>query len=196
MRKHHWFNTVIFLILLMTASSVSASDGKEALATAESKPLIYEPLSKQLSSNMPTNITFNKEVIQFLGRARVKALLSAEEVETYQIDWRRRAKANEQSIHGFPVVAKGRPLDALETQIVQALVGQETSYDFLVSKRTRLRPAYALRFVKGSDAVDIILDLQSSQWGFIYNDALVQEDISEALARPVLKMIMRAIFGK
>ncbi len=196
MQKHHWFNSVIFLILLMTSASVHASDGKEALSTAESKPLIHKPLSKQLSSNMPTDITYDKEVIQFLGRARVNLLLSAQKVETYQIDWRRRAKEKEPSIHGFPVVAQGRPLDALEIQIVQALVGQRTSYDFLVSKRTRPRPAYALRFINGSGAVDIILDLQSSQWGFIYEDALVQEDISEPLARPVLTMLMRAIFGK
>ena len=173
MKNKHCLKVAVFLTAFMMATSATATD----------------------SPIMPFSIKIDDPVVQFLGRQRIEVLFAADTVETYQIDWRKRSDLTAKHLHGYPVIAKGRDLEALEVQIVRALAAQGASYDFLVSKRTRLRPTYVLRFIKNSAIVDIFLDLQSSQWGFFFKNTLVQEDITEKLASPVLIMIFRAVFG-
>ena len=145
--------------------------------------------------NVSPKSSIDDTVVKFLGRQRIAVLFAADTVETYKIDWRKRSEQKAKHIYGYPVISKGRNLEDLEIRIVRALVAQGKSYDFIVSKRTRLRPDYMLRFINNSTVVDIVLDLQSNQWGFYFKDAPVREDITENLASPVLMMILRAVFG-
>ena len=195
MKSKHCLKSAALLTALMIATLAAATDSKVTPSQSKSNSLSVKTIQNDSLPNIPQAISIDNAVVQFLGRERIEVLFTADTVETYQIDWRKRSDQKARHIHGYPVVAKGRDLEAPEIQIVRALVAQGTSYDFIVSKRTRLRPAYLLRFVKDSTFVDIILDLQSSQWGFFFKDALVQEDITEKLACPVLMMIFRAVFG-
>jgi len=175
MKSKHCTEIAILLTVLIMAASAAATPDVQLETSPE--------------------ISIDDAVVKFLGRQRIKVIFTADTVETYQIDWRRRSDQKTKYSHGYQVISKGRDLEALEIRIFRALVAQETSYDFLVSKRTRLRPAYMLRFIKNAAVVDIVLDLQSNQWGFYFKDFLVQEDITESLTRPVLMMIFKAVFG-
>ena len=195
MKIKHCLKAAVLLTVFMMAASAAATDNKVTSSQSKSKSFSVKTAPNDSLPNISHKISIDDAVIQFLGRQRIEVLFSADTVETYQIDWRKRSDPKAWHIHGYPVIGKGRDLEATEIQIVRALVAQKTSYDFLVSKRTRLRPAYLLRFIKNSAFVDIILDLQSSQWGFFIKDALVQEDITEKLASPVMMMIFRVVFG-
>jgi len=199
MKSKHCSKATTLLTALMIAVSASAANSKIMSSQTKSKPFSVQTVQKSslpnVSPDILPNILIDDAVVQFLGRQCIEVLLAADAVETYQIDWRKRSDQKAKYIHGYPVIAKGRNLEAMEIQIVRALVAQGTSYDFIVSKRTRMRPAYMLRFIKNSAVADIILDLQSSQWGFYFKDDLMQEDITENLAGPVLMMIFRAVFG-
>jgi len=195
MKIKHCLKTAVLLTAFMMAASAAATDNQVTPSQSKSKSFSVKVIPNDSLPNISQEISIDDAVVQFLGRQRIEVLFAADTVETYQIDWRKRSDQKAWHIHGYPVFAKGRDLEAPEIQIVRALVAQGTSYDFLVSKRTRLRPTYLLRFIKNSAFVDIILDFQSSQWGFFFKDALVQEDITEKLACPVLLMIFQAVFG-
>jgi len=195
MKSTYCLKAAMLLAALIMAASAAAADSKVAPPQSQSKPFIVKPDPKTSIPNILKDISIDDAVVQFLGRQRIEVLFAADTVETFQIDWRKRSDKKAKQIHGYPVTAIGRDLEVTEVQIVRALLARRTSYDFPVSKRTRLRPTYVLRFKKKSAVVDILLDLQSSQWAFFINDALVQEDITENLARPVLIMIFRAVFG-
>jgi len=194
MKSKYCLKAAMLLTALMMASAVTTAS-KETPSQSQTKPFIAKTDQKISLPNISKDIPIDDTVVQFLGRQRIEVLFAANTVETFQIDWRKHSNIKAKRIHGYPVIAKGRNLEAMEIQIVRALAAQGTSYDFLVSKRTRLRPAYILRFIHKSAVVDIILDLESSQWAFLFKDTPVQEDITENLARPVLMMIFRAVFG-
>ncbi len=196
MKSKHCLNVAAFLVAFMMVASAAATDSKVVPSKSKSGTFSVKTVSDHSPPNISRDISIDDAVVQFLGHPRIEVLFAADTVETFQIDWRRRSDLKAKHLHGYPVIAKGRDLEATEIQIIRALAAQGASYDFLVSKRTRLRPTYLLRFINNSDVVDIILDLQSSQWGFFFKDALVQEDITEQLARPVLMMIFRAVFGQ
>ncbi len=196
MKSKHCLKAAVLLITFMPAAAATAStDSKVTLSQSQPRTLSAKTVSDYPSSAISSDIPIDGAVVKFLGRQRIAVLFAADTVETYQIDWRKRVDQKSKHIHGYPIIAKGRDLEAPEVQIIRALAAQGSSYDFIVSKRTRLRPAYVLRFIKNSAVVDIILDLQSGQWGFFFKGVPVQEDITEKLALPVLVMILRAVFG-
>jgi len=137
----------------------------------------------------------DKKVSDFLGAGRIAVLSVADRVEAYQIDWARESDKSAMRVQGYPVVSRGRDLNDGQIKDIRAIIAAASSYEFQWHKRTRLRPSYLLRFIKGSDTVDIAMDFNSRQWGFYHRGKLIEEDISEKSAQPALWEIIRSLFN-
>ncbi|MDM8552023.1 hypothetical protein QUF72_18205 [Desulfobacterales bacterium HSG2] len=137
----------------------------------------------------------DKKVSDFLGAGRIAVLSAADKVEVYQIDWARKSGKSAMTVQGYPVVSRGRDLSDRQITAVRAIIAAASSYEFQWTKRTRLRPSYLLRFIRGNDTVDIAMDFNSRQWGFYHRGKLIEEDISENSAHPALWGIIRSLFN-
>ncbi len=132
-------------------------------------------------------------VLNFLGKERLSLLLDADKTESYRIDWMKQSNDKTIGISGYPILETGKALSKEQLKTLKKLISSPTSYEFQWSKRTLLRPSYSVRCLKGTDHVDILIDLESQQWGFSHKDSFVREDISKT-AMPVITKILETLF--
>jgi len=155
-------------------------------------------LTKSYSENTTSAKSFkyeqngiDHEVQKFLGHKCLDIILNPEKVETYQITWAGQSNQNTNNIQGYPVIQKGRSLDNKETGLLNKIIKSGSSYDFKWSKRIRIRPSHALRFIRFSEKVDIAVDFNTRQWAFYHDDKIMTEDISKSAVAD-----LRNIIGK
>jgi hypothetical protein len=130
------------------------------------------------------------QVKAFLGPARLAVIACADKVETYRIDWEKKDTPIKKALAGYPIIARGNNLDPETIDMVKKIILAAASYEFQWSKRTLIRPSYALRFLSTTDVVDIVIDLESQQWAFYLKGDYVEEDISENGAYSLLSQVI------
>lgn len=135
----------------------------------------------------------DKAVSDFLGKEQLSLLLQADKTESYRIDWMQQRNDKTMGIEGYPILEKGKALDKKQLKTLKNLIASPASYEFQWSKRTLLRPSYAIRLLRNSDYADILIDLESQQWSFAYKDNIIREDISKT-AMPVVSKILENLF--
>lgn len=189
-KKHLIFQLAGAFISCLFCCSCYAAPSKVKLIGLEVKEE-YTPSDKKLSSAEPIA---DREVSAFLGRERLTIIMQPDRVEAYQVDWRRGADKQRMTIQGYPVISRGRNLDYGQIKRLQSIITSVSSYDFSKHKRTRLRPLYILRFIRGNGVVDVTIDFNSLQWGFYYQGRFVEEDIGKSEAEPELKKIINPLF--
>ncbi len=135
----------------------------------------------------------DKTVSDFLGKDRLSLILQADKTESYRIDWIHEGNDKAMGISGFPILEKGKALDKKQLKALKNMIASPASYEFQWSKRTLLRPSYAIRLIYKADYADILIDSESQQWGFSYKENFVREDISKT-AMPVVSKILENLF--
>jgi hypothetical protein len=114
---------------------------------------------------------------EFLG-PMLPILAGAEKVEGYIVapDLADASVPEKSKLAGYAVL-KG-PVIPTETQVktVQALLLDEKSYFWGLAKKCLLHPDAALRFLKGSEEVVILLSTECTMWTFAYQGKLNTQD--------------------
>lgn len=159
--------TIIWVIGILCSSCTADKTSNYVLKSVV-------PGKKEINQN-----TQNREVIKFLGHRCLEIIADPEKAEIYKIDWTRQLKQTGSSIQGYPVVQKGQNLDTEQIQAVYKIISSSSSYDFKWSKRIRIRPSYALRFISSPEKVDIVIDFNTRQWVFYHDNKLMTEDITK-----------------
>jgi hypothetical protein len=177
--KQNILRILIFMVSCLVCCSCYAGAGEEI-----KKPPGYE----QADPPKRAGEFVNKDVSAFLGE-RLRVIRDADKAEAYRIDW---SQKSVQMIQRYPV-ADRRDLTAEQINSLKRLIFSPASYEFQWAKRTRIRPSYMLRFIRGGDVADIAADLNSRQWAFYYRGHIAEEDISES-AMPVLSGILDSLF--
>ncbi len=138
----------------------------------------------------------DSEVLKFLGPERLAIISNPGKVEAYHVDWQKKPPGNHMTIQGYPVIAKGSDLNAKHTEILKTIIFTSKSYEFQSAKRTHLRPSYILRFIRGTDNVNVAIDFNSRQWAFFFRGNVAEEDISEKTALTPLTKLVDSLFKK
>ncbi len=134
------------------------------------------------------------EVLAFLGPEILSVIEKADRMETYRIGRNRSPSGTGQEIQGYPVIEQGLDLKGKGMSPVKKMLYSASAYEFQWSKRTRIRPSYALRVIQNNKHVDIAIDFNSRQWEFSLGDMHREEDISKQAAAS-LNEIMNQAFG-
>lgn len=134
----------------------------------------------------------DSSVVKHIGAEQLTVLFNAKKIESYRIDWAKEpVKAYAMMIGGKYLIAdRGDDLNAEQSASIKKLIASAKSYGFGWTKRTLLRPSFVLRFIKDAEQIDILIDLNSLQWGFFYNGKLSEQNISKE-AMPVLEKLFK-----
>lgn len=183
-------NMMVIMMMFYMGVGLSCS----SCHAGEKQPIIKYPLKTMEKQTVIPAKFADEQVMNFLGAERLEVVRNAENIEAYQVDWSKSFAKSTVSVQGYPVIAKGRNLVSDQIAMLKRLIASEKSYEFQWSKRTRVRPSYMLRVIRGTDELDIAIDFNSSQWFFSYRGNIVEEDISEGSAMPVLKKLVDSLF--
>ncbi|HAO22801.1 MAG: hypothetical protein BWK80_12740 [Desulfobacteraceae bacterium IS3] len=169
--------TIVFqLIILMTCCILSISFYAEA---------------KQINME-----TLDSSVIKHIGTERLTVIFNAEKIASYRVDWTKGSTEKPKTMIGeYPVIEQGTALNKKQSDMIKKLITSPASYGFGWTKRTLLRPSYALRFMHDAEQVDILIDTDSLQWGFSHKGTLSEQNISKD-ALPVLSKLLEKLFKK
>jgi len=190
------FNNLKIYIIIWLISILCCSCSANKNTNYPSRSVVSE--KKEINRNIIDQNEINRKVInwdvqKFLGHRCLEIIAEPEKVETYQIDWERQSDNAGNKIHGYPVLQKGRNLNNKEIKAVNKIINSSSSYDFKWSKRIRIRPSYALRFIRHPEKVDIVIDLNTRQWAFYHDNKIMAEDISKS-ANAELRNIFANLF--
>ncbi len=181
--------TLICLIMICTGLSLA-----EIVHAGEKQPLSEISAADRMQAGQAAEDIIDKAVLNFLGCDRIKIILDSEKAESYLIDWRGISDKNAPTVEGYPVMERGMDLDAGQIYIIKKIICLSKSYEFQWAKRTRVRPSYMLRFVRGKETVCIAIDFDSSQWAFHYNGDIAEEDMNTGTSKPVLSEMIKSLF--
>jgi len=169
--------TILFqLTILMTCCILSSS------SYATEKPISMKNV--------------DSSVVQHIGTERLTVIFNAEKIESYRIDRTKDPTEKPKTMIGeYPIIEQGADLNKKQSGLIKKLIASPTSYGFGWTKRTLLRPSYALRFIQDAEQVDILIDTDSLQWGFSHKGKLSEQNISKE-ALPALSKLLEKLFKK
>lgn len=132
-------------------------------------------------------------VAEFLGPDVVAILSAPDRVEPFLLEPALSADAKGPgTIAGYAWKARGAAFEVADLRAFQNLALDAASYDFEIAKKCPMVPEYAIRFMKGEAAVDVLLSFQCTMWEYVYKDARKREDFDPA--RDPLRKIVGTIF--
>ncbi len=133
------------------------------------------------------SFTVRFEIRELLGDKIIDILSNPDHVESFQVSHQlSKNKAN--TLHGYPILDKGNPLEGSSLTQFQSLIFDKDSYVLGITKRCRFFPDSALRFTKKEETVTILFSFSCNQWIFIQGDSEVYEDF-DPVRLPLLKVI-------
>jgi hypothetical protein len=138
----------------------------------------------------------DSSVVKHIGTEQLAIIFNAKKTESYRIDWTKDPTGKPNTMIGeYPVIEQGADLSLKQSEMIKKLIASPTSYVFGWTKRTLLRPSYALRFIQDADQMDILVDTNSLQWGFSHKGKISEQNISKDTL-PVLSKLLEALFKK
>lgn len=148
----------------------------------------------QPCEGVPSTITVEPRVQQFLDCKIINILAQPEQVESFTVDFKKDSTLPERNRLGvYPIKEQGRNLTAEEVKDLQKLLFTEKSYIFGIEKRCRFRPEIGLHFVKGNESVEVLFSFACDLWLFIHKDEEKLEDFDPV--RQKLDWIHNSLFS-
>jgi hypothetical protein len=148
----------------------SRDDEETPVETPEEQPL-------QPCEGIPATITVEPQVQQFLDCKIINILAQPEKVESFKVESKEDSALPERNRLGaYPIKEQGRKLTTEEIKDLQKLLFKKDSYHFGMEKRCRFKPDMGLHFVKGNEAVAILLSFACNLWLFVYQKEDKLED--------------------
>jgi hypothetical protein len=154
--------------------------------TSEEQPL-------QPCDGVPATITVEPQVQQFLDCEILKILSQPEKVESFTVEPKEDSTLPERNRLGpYPIKEQGRNLTTEELKDLQKLLFKKDSYHFGMEKRCRFKPDMGLHFVKGNEAVAILLSFSCNLCLFVYQKEDKLEDFDPV--QPELLKLANSLF--
>ncbi|QTA86524.1 hypothetical protein [Desulfonema magnum] len=122
-----------------------------------------------------TTVKVPPDVKDFLGDQMISVIAAPERVESFRVN-AEQEKASSEALAGFPISKQGPNLNEEQLKKIQSLIFDENSYHFGIEKSCKFRPEVGLKFIKGGEAVVILLSFSCDLWLFAQGDDEKIED--------------------
>lgn len=130
-------------------------------------------------------------VSEFLGPDILKLLDAPDAIQSYTLIPKRSEEGNR--IGDYPIDSEGPALTDAQVATLTDVLLDEGTYNFESAKRGFHVPEYAFRIKKGTESVDLLVDLYRNEVVFLYKEETERtEDCDDA--RDVLLTLIKEIF--